>query len=138
MILQFFCLAIFSRANQVPNEAFDIFIPTIVQKTVNEDGTAYRLHISFSHTSLKTSMRQNISPTSPTNKTRRATTQIFWERFKFSNIPLGPRIAISIQSEKQTEAPLKVVFLRDTTWSHPPSEATGSQESGSAEVSHCL
>lgn len=31
MILQFFCLAIFSRANQVPNEAFDIFIPMVGQ-----------------------------------------------------------------------------------------------------------
>lgn len=135
MILQFFCLAIFSRANQVPNKAFDVLIPTVVQKTVHKDGTAYCLHISFSHASLKASMRQNISPTSPTNKTGKATTHIFLERFKFSDIILAPRIAIipKVENRSSLKGSVSTCCLLDTS-----SNLKGnSVRSQSAQASYC-
>lgn len=58
-------LAILWWSDELPYEAFDIFISTVMQQTEDQDDPADGLHILFSKTTLTSSMGQDIMPPSP-------------------------------------------------------------------------
>lgn len=45
VVLQLFGLSIFSRGNQVPHEAFDFVVSTVMDQAVSQQGPADGLHV---------------------------------------------------------------------------------------------
>lgn len=65
MILQLLCASILGRGYEVPHEAFDFVISTIMDQAVGQQGPADGLHIPLSQLLLKTAMVEDILPTTP-------------------------------------------------------------------------
>lgn len=61
--------AVFTWGNQVPNEAFDVLIPTIMQQAVSQQGSADCFHICLLQRALEAAMSQDVTPPAPAKHT---------------------------------------------------------------------
>lgn len=65
VILKLLGVSVLSRGNQVPHEAFDFVISTVMDQAVRQQGPADGFHIPLCQLLLKTPMCENILPTTP-------------------------------------------------------------------------
>lgn len=65
MILKLLSASVLSRSDQVPHEAFDFVIPTVMDQAVGQQGPADGFHIPLCQLLLKTAMFEYILPTTP-------------------------------------------------------------------------
>lgn len=60
------CGTIFTRGDQVPDEALDILITTVMEQAVGQKGSADGFHISLFQGALEATMSQDVTPPTPT------------------------------------------------------------------------
>ena len=65
MVLELFGLAVLSGGNQVPHEALDLVVTTVMHQAVGEQGTADHFHVALAQRSLEAPMQQDVLPTPP-------------------------------------------------------------------------
>lgn len=68
MIDQGSSLAISRGCDEIPDEAFDILIPSVMIKTVHQDGSADGFNILLSELTFVASMGKDVCPPSPATK----------------------------------------------------------------------
>lgn len=56
---------ILARSDQVPDETLDVFISTVMQQTVGQQGSADGFHIRLLQRALEAAVSQNVAPPSP-------------------------------------------------------------------------
>lgn len=71
VILQLLGASVLRRGDQVPHEAFDFVIPTVMDEAVRQQGSANGLHVPLCQLFLKTPVVENILPTTPPGKRER-------------------------------------------------------------------
>lgn len=57
---------IFTWGDQVPDEALDILVTTVMQQAVGQEGSADCFHIGLLQGSLEATMSQDVTPPTPT------------------------------------------------------------------------
>lgn len=65
VILKLLGASVLSRGNQVPHEAFDFVVSTVMDQAVRQQGPADGFYIPLCQLLLKTAMFENIFPTAP-------------------------------------------------------------------------
>lgn len=65
MILQLLGASVFRRGDQVPHEAFDFVVSTVMDQAVSQQCPADGLHIPLCQLLLETPVVENILPTTP-------------------------------------------------------------------------
>lgn len=65
VVLELLGLAVLGGADEVPDEAFDVLIASVVEKTVDQDGPADGLHVPLGKTALESSVGQDLPPSAP-------------------------------------------------------------------------
>ena len=62
---------IFAWGDQVPDETFNVLVTTVVQQAVGQQGSTDGFHIGLLQGALKTTMSQDITPSTPTKERQR-------------------------------------------------------------------
>lgn len=65
VILKLLGTSVLSRGNQVPHEAFDFVVSTVMDQAVRQQGPADGFYIPLCQLLLKTAMFENVFPTAP-------------------------------------------------------------------------
>ena len=65
MVLQLLGLSILGGGDQVPHEALDFVISTVMDQAVRQQGPADGLHVPLGQLLLKTTMVEDVLPTTP-------------------------------------------------------------------------
>lgn len=65
VILKLLGASVLSRGNQVPHEAFDFVVSTVMDQAVRQQGPADGFYIPLCQLLLKTAMFENVFPTAP-------------------------------------------------------------------------
>lgn len=58
--------SVFAGGDQVPDEALDVLVSTVVQQAVGQQGSADRLHVRLLKWALEATVGQDVAPPSPT------------------------------------------------------------------------
>lgn len=56
---------VFTGGNQVPDEALDILVATVMEQAVREEGSADCFHVCLLHGAFETTVGQDIAPPPP-------------------------------------------------------------------------
>lgn len=80
MVGQCAALAVFGRGYEVPNEALDVLVSTVVEQAVGQEGTADGLYVSLPQWTLKASMGQDVTPAAPAMHNRGEVSQVSFEQ----------------------------------------------------------
>lgn len=75
-------LAILGRGYEVPNEALDVLVSTVVEQAVGQECTADGLYVSLPQWALKASMGQDVTPAAPAMHNRREVSQSKYSMWK--------------------------------------------------------
>lgn len=65
VILKLLGASVLSRSNQVPHEAFDFVVSTVMDQAVRQQGPADGFYIPLCQLLLKTAVFENVFPTAP-------------------------------------------------------------------------
>jgi len=57
---------VFTWGDQVPNETFDVFVSTVMQQAVGQQGPADGFHICLLQGALEATVSQDVTPPTPT------------------------------------------------------------------------
>lgn len=57
---------VFTRRDQVPDEALDILVTAVMQQAVGQEGSADCFHIGLLQGALEATMSQDVTPPTPT------------------------------------------------------------------------
>lgn len=61
--------AIFTWSDQVPDEALDVLVATVMQQTVGQESPADRLHVRLLQGTLEAAVSEDVTPPTPTKET---------------------------------------------------------------------
>lgn len=75
MVGQCAALAVLGGGDEVPNEALDVLVSTVVEQAVGQEGTADGLYVSLPQRTLKASMGQDVTPAAPATHNREEVSQ---------------------------------------------------------------
>ncbi len=75
-------LAILGRGYEVPNEALDVLVSTVVEQAVGQECAADGLYVSLPQWALKASMGQDVTPAAPAMHNRREVSQSKYSMWK--------------------------------------------------------
>lgn len=62
---------VFTWGDQVPDETFDVLVPTVMQQAVGQQGSADGFHIGLLQGALEATVSQDVTPSTPTKKRQR-------------------------------------------------------------------
>lgn len=68
MVLELLGASVLGRGDQVPHEAFDLVVSTVVDQAVGQQGSADGLHVPLGQLLLETSVREDVFPSAPPGK----------------------------------------------------------------------
>lgn len=80
---------IFTGGNQVPDEALDILVATVMEQAVREEGSADRFHVGLLHGAFETTVGQDIAPPPPAEDGETDPLAIDRTRFTFCNLAIS-------------------------------------------------
>lgn len=69
MVLKFLGPAVLRGSDQIPHEALDFVVSTVMYEAVCQERPAYRLHVTLTQLSLKAAMSQDVLPAAPPTTT---------------------------------------------------------------------
>ncbi len=75
-------LAILGRGYEVPNEALDVLVSTVMEQAVGQECAADGLYVSLPQWALKASMGQDVTPAAPAMHNRREVSQSKYSMWK--------------------------------------------------------
>lgn len=63
--------SIFTWGDQVPDEALDVFVTTVMQQAVGKEGSADLFHVGLLQGALEATVSQDVAPPAPTKEGRK-------------------------------------------------------------------
>lgn len=58
------------RSDELPDEALDVFVATVVKQTKDQNYTTDRLHVTFAQTPFAPGVRKDVPPATPAGQQR--------------------------------------------------------------------